>query len=97
MKRPRGYLSKATKRLIAKRKLTINDHLKNFSLREKVLIIPKPYYKGGLPPIRYKNKVAEVVEKRGSHYVIKLIDGKKEKFIISHPVHLEKLENTEKV
>ncbi len=91
MKRSRGYLSKKTRRLKAERKLTVNDHLKHFSLGEKVLINQKPYYKGAMPHMRYRNKVAEVIEKRGSHYVLRLIDGNKEKILISHPVHLEKI------
>ncbi|MEM4296093.1 MAG: hypothetical protein QXI89_00860 [Candidatus Anstonellales archaeon] len=90
MKRPKGYLSKATRRIKSKGRIKVTEHIKTFNKGDKVVIVQKPYYKGALPHIRYKNKVGTILEKRGSSYVVMIKDGKKEKKIISHPVHLKK-------
>jgi ribosomal protein L21E len=91
MKRPKGYLSKATKRLRSKRKIKISDHIKHFNVGDKVIIKQKAYYKGALPHPRYRNIVGTVIEKRGRSYVVLIKDKNKEKKIISDPVHLESL------
>ena len=93
MKRSKGTLSTYTRRLKAERKLTANDFIKDFEEGERVVIDVQPYYKEGMPHPRYNGRVARVVEKRGSHYVVLIKDGSKEKKLISHPVHLKKLKS----
>ena len=89
VKRPRGYLSRATRKLKRKRKLTVVDHMKTFEPGQKVCIDPQPYYKGALPHMRYRGRVGVVKERRGKAYVVEITDGNKKKMIISSPVHLK--------
>ncbi len=93
VKRPRGYLSKATRSLKTKRKLTPKDFARQYEVGEKVLIKIQPYYKGAMPHPRYRGRVGRIVEKRGSAYVVEIKDGGKAKKIISHPVHLRRVES----
>ena len=91
VKRPRGYLSKATRKLKAKRKLTVADHLRQFEVGQKVIIEPKPYYKSALPHMRYRGRSGIIKEKRGSCYLVEVKDGGKVKTLICHPVHIKKV------
>ncbi len=92
MKRPKGYLSKHTRKLKAKRKLTPADFVREFKEGEKVRIVPYPYYKRGMiPHRRYTNLVGTVVGKRGSSYIISLKLGRKEKQLILLPIHLRRV------
>ena len=89
VKRSGGYLNKYSRKLKAKRRLTVNDFIKSFEVGDKVYIDPVPYYKRGqIPHKRYKGKVGVVVEKRGNAYVVEVkIGGKVFKPIIL-PLHL---------
>ena len=62
--------------------------IQKFSEGEKVAIVLEPAYHFGMPHPRFKGRVGEVVGKQGECYLIKIRDGKKEKILISHPVHL---------
>ena len=88
VKRPRGYFSRATRKLRAKRKLTPANFIKEFTVGQRVLIKPQPYYKSAIPHRRYRGKAGKVIERRGSCYVVELKDGGKIKQVIAHPVHL---------
>ncbi|NPA22351.1 MAG: 50S ribosomal protein L21e [Candidatus Micrarchaeota archaeon] len=93
MKRPKGYLSKHTRSLKAKRKLTPADFVRKFEIGEKVRIVPYPYYKAGMiPHRRYKNLVGVITGKRGSSYIIEVMLGKKKKVLILLPIHLQRVE-----
>ncbi len=89
-RKSRGTLSKRTKLLKAKRKITVNDHMKQFNIGDKVRIKIAPYFRG-LPHPRYNDKVGIVKEKRGSSYVIEIKDGNKKKELITNPVHIVKV------
>ena len=88
VKRPKGYLSKTTRKLKAKRKLTPNDFMRSFDIGQKVIIKPQPYFKSAIPHRRYRGRAALVTGKRGFCYVIEFKDGNKPKKIVAHPLHL---------
>jgi len=90
MKRPRGALSKGTKKLKKSRKLTAGDFNKTFKPGDKVVLDPKPYYKSGIPHHRYRGRTGVVVGKRGNAYEVEILDGKKRKSFIVLPLHIEK-------
>ncbi len=92
MKRSRGYLSGNTRKLKTEEKLTATRIIKDFNVGDRVMLLPYPYYKSNIPPVRYKGLVGSVVEKRGQSYVVLLKVGNKEKKIISHPIHLRKVQ-----
>lgn len=85
--RSKGALSKRTKKLASKRKLTISDITRSFKVGQKVMLSPKAY-RAGMPNPKYANRLGEIVEKRGNSYVVKIMDGNKAKNMVAHPVHL---------
>ena len=87
MKRSRGFLSRQTKKLKAVETLSVSKRMKTFSVGNKVTLAPVHYF-GGLPALRYINKHGTIIEKRGSSYVVKILDGNKKKQIIVNPIHL---------
>lgn len=47
-------------------------------------------------PKRVQGRTGEVVEKKGSNYVVKLKEFNKEKKFIVHPIHLKRIKMQEK-
>jgi large subunit ribosomal protein L21e len=90
VKHSKGYLATRTKKLKGKGRLRVSDFVKTFEIGEKVTIDPK-CYNHGLPHLRYINRSGQIVEKRGNAYVVEIYDGDKKKYIIAHPVHLNKV------
>ena len=88
MKRSKGSMSTRTKRLKAKKILTVADRMRSFEVGSKVTINPVHLFTG-LPALRYINRYGTVVEKRGSSYVVEIQDGGKKKHIIADPIHLK--------
>ena len=72
-----GFLSGNTKKLKRRRTLTVFDQVRTFEVGSKVFISPKPLSKG-LPHLRYKNRLGEIVSKQGKCYKVKIKDGKKD-------------------
>ncbi len=92
VKRPRGTLSKRSRRIKSKRRLTPKDYIKEFNIGDKVVIDIKPAYKlGGFPHPRYRGRVGTVKEKRGECYIVEIKDGRSTKQLIVHPIHLENI------
>ena len=87
MKQSKGALSRQTQKFKGKDRPTPIAFTTEFKLGSTVLITPRPYILG-VPPMRYSYRHGQVVEKRGSSYVIEFMDGKKKKQILSHPIHL---------
>jgi len=69
----------------------VNEFLKKFEVGEKVVIKIEPSVHKGMPFPRFHGRVGVVIGKRGKAYLVKIEDGKKEKLIISHPVHLKRV------
>jgi len=84
----RGFLSGNTKKLRRKRRSTINDVTKVFSVGDKVIISVKAE-RAGAPHLRYQGRMGVVKERRGSGYVLAVKDGGKTKKIIATALHLK--------
>ena len=69
------------------------SYLTRFSPGEKAVIKPDPYSHKGMPFPKFSGKIGEVVEKRGSAYIMRVKFGNKEKIIISKPEHMRLLKN----
>jgi large subunit ribosomal protein L21e len=96
MKRRGGY-RKGTRQILRKHprqrgKISISRLIQKFEIGDKVAIVLEPSYHFGMPHPRFKGKIATVVGKQGECYLIKFKDGSKEKIVISHPVHLKKVQ-----
>jgi len=81
-------MSKRTKKVMPKKRMTVVDLIRKFSLGQKVVLTPTSR-REGMPHPRYANRCGNIVEKRGESYVVRITDGKKKKDIISHPIHLK--------
>lgn len=68
-----------------------NAFLKKYDVGEKVKIEIEPASHKGMPHPRFDQRVGNVVEKRGSCYVVVLKEGNKEKKLLCGPEHLSKL------
>ena len=90
VKRSKGTMVKRTKRFRRKRKLTVPDRVKKFSIGDTVLIMVVPLFRG-LPAPRYHGKHGKVVEKRGVAYLVEVKDGRAVKKLVVSPVHLKKV------
>ncbi|MGB9719382.1 MAG: 50S ribosomal protein L21e [Candidatus Anstonellales archaeon] len=90
MKRPRGALSKGTKKLKKTKRFTAGDFNKTFKVGDRVAIHPKPYYKSGIPHHRYRGRNGVIIGKRGDAYEVEILDGGKKKHFIVLPLHIEK-------
>ncbi len=87
VKRSKGILSKRTKRTKRKKKITVSEQVRKFSVGDQVVYTPVASTKGR-PHLRYRNKYGKIVEKRGNSYAIEIKDGGKKKMLISNPIHL---------
>jgi len=85
--------SRATlsKRVREKGRLGLSRLLVNYENGEKVVIRIDPAIHKGAPHKRYQGKVGEVMEKRGSAYLLRIPFSKKDKVIIATPEHLKRL------
>ncbi len=87
VKRSKGILSKKTKRTKKKKKITVSEQVRKFSVGEEVVYTPVASTKGR-PHLRYRNKHGKIIEKRGNSYVIEIKDGGKKKLLVSDPIHI---------
>ena len=71
---------------------TLSYLLKQYKPGSKVLIKIDPSVHSGMPFRRFYGKVGEVISKRGRAYLIKVMDGGKEKIVIAGPEHLRQVQ-----
>lgn len=84
----RGFLSGNTKKLKRKRKATIADSIRSFSVGDRVIISVKSE-RAGAPHLRYQGRIGVITEKRRRGYVVAIKDGKKTKNLIATAFHLK--------
>lgn len=88
--RRRKTRSKLKKNVRDRGKIKIRDMLQKFKEKTKVILVAEPGIQGGMHHPRFQGNTAEIIGKQGSCYKLKMKDGKKEKTLIVHPVHLRK-------
>ena len=81
---------KFRRRAQEKGKVSIRDYLQQFNVGEKVVLLANSSVHQGMYFRRFHAKTGIIQKKRGSCYEVKVLDGKKEKITIVHPVHLHK-------
>ncbi|MEM4662832.1 MAG: 50S ribosomal protein L21e [Candidatus Diapherotrites archaeon] len=92
-KRSRGQRSKTRHKLAApKEKLTVTKILSKPNINSTVQININSSFHEGLPHPRFQGLSGKVIGYRGDAVEVKLRDGKKEKIVLAHPVHLKVLE-----
>jgi len=74
-----------------KGKISIRNYFQQFKVGQKVLLKAEPAVQKGMYFPRFHSKTGVVKGKKGSCYEINIKDGKKEKLLIIHPVHLKRI------
>ncbi len=90
--RSRGLFSRHSRNLARHNmphKISVREIIKEFKPGDKVAIVPKANMKN-IPHPRYKGKIASVIEKRGSAYVVELKVFNATKRLIVPGLHLKK-------
>ncbi len=88
VKNSKGILSGRTKRTKRKKRTTVSEMVRKFSVGDNVVLIPQATTRGR-PHLRYRNKHGIIRERRGrSSYVVEIKDGGKTKQLISNAIHL---------
>ena len=82
---------KLKKNVRRKGKISLSRFFQTFDENDKVRLIAEPAYQKGMYFPRFHNKYGIVKNKKGRCYEIMIKDGRKQKLLIVHPVHLKKV------
>jgi|YelNatPaOPRAMG01_1025707.scaffolds.fasta_scaffold04370_6 ribosomal protein L21E len=89
VKRSKGFLSKKTKRLVRKKRVTVSAAVRRFNVGDVVVFHPQATVEGR-PHLRYIDRRGIVKEVRGRNsYVVEIRDGGKTKYLIANSIHLK--------
>ena len=80
-----------TKNYRTKGKLSLTKYFQIFKIGDRVIVKPEPCYQKGICNKRYFGKNGVISKKQGNCYELTLNVNRKEKKILSHPVHLKKV------
>ncbi|MEM4254178.1 MAG: 50S ribosomal protein L21e [Candidatus Woesearchaeota archaeon] len=75
----------------AKGKIRLASYFAKYKPGDKVALFAEPAVQDGIYHLRFHGKVGIVAGQQGECYNVKIIDGKKEKTLLVHPVHLRKV------
>lgn len=82
---------KISKSIREKGKFTVNNLLETYKTGDRVVLkIDSAFHRGMFLP-RFHGRVGIVQGSRGKCYTITMMDGNKEKTVIAHPAHLQRL------
>jgi len=84
--------SKLRKHYKTKGKISIRKFFQEFNEGDRVVLKAEPAYQKGMYYPRFHGKSALVLGQRGRCYEVLIKDGKKDKMLIVHPVHLKKVD-----
>ena len=81
---------KLRKRVKTRGELSIRKYLQSFNIGDKVNLKAEPAVQKGMYFPRFHGKTGVIHGKQGGCYTVIVRDGRKEKRLIIHPVHLER-------
>ena len=94
-KRIGGFRRKTSHKLRKKNKekgrISITRYFQDFKEGDKVSLAANPTVQKGMYHPRFHSKIGVVKSMRGKCYQIRIMDKKKEKTVIVHPVHLRRI------
>lgn len=95
MKRIGGFRRKTrhkmAKNFRAKGKISITRYLQTFKEGDKVYLIAEPGVQKGMYFPRFYGRAGIIKEKMGKCYKVDIKDGKMNKTLVVHPVHMKRL------
>lgn len=83
--------SKLRKDVRNKGKISIANYLQEFKIKEQVVLKAEPGIQKGMYFPRFYAKPGIITGKQGHSYKVLIKDGKKDKVLIVHPIHLRKI------
>lgn len=83
--------NKLKKNISDKGKISIRRFLAKFEKGDRVLLKAEPAVQDGLYHMRFHKKTGIVQKNQGNCYIVKIKDSNKEKCLIVHPVHLQRI------
>ncbi|MCM2325873.1 MAG: 50S ribosomal protein L21e [Candidatus Woesearchaeota archaeon] len=86
-RKTRGILSKNFKR---KGKISLKAFFQELKEGEKVVLKAEPAYQNGMYYPRFHGKGGMIMGRQGHCYKVLIQDGKKDKLLLVHPVHLKR-------
>jgi len=81
---------KLSKHYKEKGKLSLRKYFQSFKEGDRVVLKADPAYQKGMYYPRFHGKSGLVFKKKGECYEVLIKDGKKDKLLIVHPVHLKR-------
>lgn len=93
MRSSQGFRKKTRRKLRAPShaKFTPNTYLKDFAPGQRVGLRPYSLSQKGMPFPKFTGLTGTVLGRRGRAYVVRVLDGGKEKTILSLPEHLKEV------
>ena len=79
-----------SKKVRTRGKIRLSSYFKKFKEKDKVAIVKEQGVRAAFPQ-RIVGKSGKVAGSRGRFLEVEIVDGKKKKTFIIHPVHLKKL------
>lgn len=73
-----------------KGKIKLGTYFARYKAGDRVVLFAEPAIQRGLYNIRFHGRSGTVVGERGTCYKVQIPDGKKQKIVIVHPVHLKR-------
>lgn len=74
-----------------KGKLSTSRHMQKFEIGKKVYLNIESSIQKGAYPTRFMGKVGVIKKQAGNCYGVSIKEGRKNKLLIVHPVHLKKV------
>lgn len=83
--------SKLSKHFRQRGKISLTNYFQSFKEGDRVVLTVEPAVHKGMYDPKYMGKAGIIKRKNGRCYEVNIKDGKKEKCLIVHPVHLKRL------
>ncbi len=83
-------MKREKKKIREKGKIKFSRVFQSFQPEDRVAIVREISLKSNIPK-RLQGRTGKVIDKRGRAYIVKIMDGNKEKKFIIPPVHLKKI------
>jgi len=85
--------SKLKKNIRRKGKISLSKYFQTFKEDDGVRLIAEPAVQKGMYFPRFHNKAGIIKGKKGRCYEVIIKDGRKQKLLIVHPIHLRRIEH----
>jgi large subunit ribosomal protein L21e len=72
-------------------KISLSKFFQEFSNGDKVALVAEPAYQKAIYHARFHGNIGTISGNQGRVYKVEILDGRKQKQLLIHPVHLKKV------